>query len=151
MNLKAIQDLVYMEYVKNKYHEMWNGNEVEGTPSDITKLRIINITNLRIPITILSKRAEEIRKGYKSEYIKLDSYNFEQCSTIAELVLMVTEIQEAIDAVLSKDKMNLAEEMADLAIRDMNFCTRHGINLENEILTKHYTNLAREPLHGKKV
>jgi hypothetical protein len=70
---------------------------------------------------------------------------------IAELGLITTEVSEAIEAVRRGDSGHVAEELADVVIRVMNYASRHGICLEDAILTKHEKNLGRAKLHGKKV
>ena len=69
----------------------------------------------------------------------------------AELVmLMVTELGEAVEGIRKDDWSNVAEEMADTVIRIMDFCEARGINLQQAILMKMEKNKVREYKHGKK-
>jgi phosphoribosyl-ATP pyrophosphohydrolase len=70
---------------------------------------------------------------------------------VAELGLINTEVSEAIEAVRHGESDHVAEELADIIIRVMNYASRHGIHLEDAILHKHLKNMQREKLHGKKV
>lgn len=68
------------------------------------------------------------------------------------LMLIVTEVAEACEALRQKDKSknNISEEMADIAIRVMDFCDAFNIDLEKEIIAKLKVNKTRPILHNKK-
>lgn len=70
-------------------------------------------------------------------------------STLAELMLIVTEVAEAAEAVRHSDKANFAEELADICIRVFDTATAHSIDLEQEIVNKMVKNRDRPHMHGK--
>jgi NTP pyrophosphatase (non-canonical NTP hydrolase) len=69
------------------------------------------------------------------------------------ICLMHSELSEALESIrngLSVDaKHGLAEEFADTVIRIMDTCEYLGIDLEQKIIQKHYSNKKREYKHGK--
>lgn len=98
---------------------------------------------------------EEYRKnGYLylwGSYHKLERLNkLQNISAIAELGLISTEVSEAIECIRNNESgKNLGLECADIIIRTLNFMTRHNLNAEKYILTKHKINMERFKLHGK--
>lgn len=71
-------------------------------------------------------------------------------ATLGKLMLVVTEIAEAAEAVRKGDKANYAEELADAIIRILDLSHNQGIDIESEIALKMTINLKRPYKHGKK-
>jgi NTP pyrophosphatase (non-canonical NTP hydrolase) len=67
-----------------------------------------------------------------------------------KLMLVVTEVAEAMEAVRHDDRANFAEEIADTCIRCLDICGSLGIDIEAEITAKMERNRAREYKHGGK-
>lgn len=67
------------------------------------------------------------------------------------LMLLVTEVAEAAEAVRKGDKSNYGEELADIAIRLMDTAVASGVNLEASILHKMELNRNRPHKHGCKL
>lgn len=66
------------------------------------------------------------------------------------LMLMVSELGEACEALRRGDDANFAEELADVAIRLGDACGAWDIDLEAEIVRKMAKNKSRSRKHGKK-
>lgn len=105
----------------------------------------------------MPKSIEKLQKLVYEEYV-VNGYEarWKSCgdgdlADIAEIGLIGTEVTEAIEAVRLQREF-LAEELADIIIRTMNFATRKGIfNLSDVIVQKHQKNMKRGKLHGKRV
>ena len=67
-----------------------------------------------------------------------------------KLMLVITELGEAAEAVEIGDEENFKEEIADAVIRLMDICGAIGMDLEEEIAKKMEVNKKRPTLHGKK-
>ena len=65
------------------------------------------------------------------------------------LMLVVTELAEAMEAHRKQDKVNFDEELADTFIRLFDLCGGLGIDIEAEILKKCEKNKQRPYKHGK--
>lgn len=65
------------------------------------------------------------------------------------LMLIVSEVSEALEALRKKDKSNFEEEIADVAIRLADLCGGMDIDLEAEIQKKMEKNKNRPYKHGK--
>jgi len=65
------------------------------------------------------------------------------------LMLIVTEIAEAMEAHRHQDDANFKEELADAFIRLLDLCGGMGIDIENEIWQKSMVNKKRPYKHGK--
>lgn len=65
------------------------------------------------------------------------------------LMLIVTELAEAMEGYRKKDDANFKEELADTFIRLFDLCGGLGIDIEKEILEKSERNKARPYKHGK--
>lgn len=65
------------------------------------------------------------------------------------LMLIVSELGEALEAHRNDDMENFAEELADVAIRLADLCGGLEIDLEKAILAKMDKNSERPYLHGK--
>lgn len=68
---------------------------------------------------------------------------------LAKLMLVVTELSEAAEAVRHEDLPNFIEEIADTTIRILDLTGTMGINLEGAIQSKMEANVARPYKHGK--
>ena len=65
------------------------------------------------------------------------------------LMLIVTELAEAIEGHRKQDEANFREELADAFIRLFDLCGGLGIDIEKEIAEKSQRNKARPYKHGK--
>src|SRR4051812_11955942 len=65
------------------------------------------------------------------------------------LMLIVTELAEAMEGHRKQDQANFKEELADAFIRLFDLCGGLGIDIEKEILEKSERNKARPYKHGK--
>lgn len=73
----------------------------------------------------------------------------ERDDLLGKLMLVVTEVAEAAEAVRHDDAANFREEIADTIIRLLDISEAQGIDVYHEIRTKMETNAKRPPLHGK--
>lgn len=69
---------------------------------------------------------------------------------LGKLMLVVTEVAEAAEAVRNGEKENFEEEIADTFIRLLDLCGAMGIDPEEIIEKKMVVNRGRPMLHGKK-
>ena len=65
------------------------------------------------------------------------------------LMLIVTELAEAMEAYRHQDDANFKEELADTFIRLLDLCGGLNINIEQEIYEKSIRNKKRPYKHGK--
>ncbi len=65
------------------------------------------------------------------------------------LMLIVTELAEAMEAHRKQDQENFREELADAFIRLLDLCGGLGIDIEGEIAIKSTKNKNRPYKHGK--
>ena len=65
------------------------------------------------------------------------------------LMLVVTELAEAMEAHRKQDDANFKEELADTFIRLLDLCGGLGIDIEKEIHQKTLVNKKRPYKHGK--
>ena len=65
------------------------------------------------------------------------------------LMLIVTELSEAMEAYRHEDKANFREEIADTFIRLLDLCGGLKIDIEEEIDKKSQINIKRPYKHGK--
>ena len=72
-------------------------------------------------------------------------------ATLAKLMLIVSELGEACEAVREGDEDNFREELADTVIRILHMCGAMDIDLEGEIAKKMKVNTGRPMLHGKRL
>ena len=68
---------------------------------------------------------------------------------LGKLMLVVTELAEAAEAVRHRDRENFEEEIADTFIRLLDICGTMGIDPEEGIERKMNTNESRPYRHGK--
>lgn len=67
-----------------------------------------------------------------------------------KLMLVVTEVVEAMEAYRDNDERNFAEELADIVIRVFDLTSGLGIDIEKEIIAKNEINRSRAYKHGSK-
>ncbi|MDP2653896.1 MAG: MazG nucleotide pyrophosphohydrolase domain-containing protein [Candidatus Omnitrophota bacterium] len=65
------------------------------------------------------------------------------------LMLIVTELAEAMEAHRHQDQANFKEELADTFIRLLDLCGGMNIDIEDEIAQKSAKNKKRPYMHGK--
>lgn len=65
------------------------------------------------------------------------------------LMLIVTELAEAMEAYRIQDQENFREEIADTFIRLLDLCGGLGVDIEEEIQKKSDKNRGRPYKHGK--
>jgi len=80
------------------------------------------------------------KKGFKTSWNNMPE----------KLMLVVTELSEAMEAYRHDDKKNFNEEIADTFIRLFDICGSIGINIEDEIEKKMEVNKQRPFKHGKR-
>lgn len=68
---------------------------------------------------------------------------------LAKLMLVVTEMAEAAEAVRRQDHTNFEEELADTLIRIFDLCGTMGIDIGAQIADKMEINMGRPYKHGK--
>lgn len=66
------------------------------------------------------------------------------------LMLIVSELAEALEADRNSNFENFKEELADTVIRIFDLCGYLNIDIESEILAKYEKNKQRPYKHGKK-
>lgn len=69
---------------------------------------------------------------------------------LGKLMLVVTEVSEASEAVRNDDVENFREEIADSIIRLLDIASTTGMDIHYEIEKKMEINKQREYKHGKK-
>jgi NTP pyrophosphatase (non-canonical NTP hydrolase) len=67
-----------------------------------------------------------------------------------KLMLVVTELSEAMEAYRHGNIENFSEEVGDSIIRILDICGSCDIDIEHEIKKKMETNKTRPRLHGKR-
>ena len=80
------------------------------------------------------------KKGFKTSWRNMPE----------KLMLVVTELSEAMEAYRHDDKKNFNEEIADTFIRLFDICGSIGIDIEDEVEKKMEVNKQRPFKHGKK-
>ena len=81
--------------------------------------------------------------GKKQTYIDINN------AITTRLMLIVSELSEALEALRERDGDNFAEELADVAIRLGDLCGGLDIDLEKEVIRKMERNEDRPYKHGK--
>lgn len=69
---------------------------------------------------------------------------------LGKLMLVVSEVSEAAEAVRSGDMGGFAEELADTIIRILDICGSCNIDIDREISEKMSVNKERPMRHGRK-
>lgn len=97
----------------------------------------------------------EEEQNILQKMIKSDDFNFKEVCKVTDaftsqkLMLMVSELSEALEALRKEDVSNFREELADVVIRMGDLCGGYDIDLESEIINKMDKNKDRPKLHGK--
>ncbi len=91
-----------------------------------------------------------------------DEHGFTDATAAEDIALMHSELSEALEDIRAGKPLNLLEyegdkrkpigvpsELADVVIRVMHFCGKHGINLGKAIIEKMAYNESRPYKHGK--
>lgn len=86
---------------------------------------------------VLENKSDESVKQYKNLFI---------CQ---QLLLIITELGEATEALRKGDKNNFDEEIADTFIRLCDLSGFLKLDIDDEIQKKLKKNESRKPLHGK--
>lgn len=86
----------------------------------------------------------------KNEDSTLDIDELYNNAIATRLMLIVSEVSEALEALRKDDTDNFAEELADVVIRVCDLAGGLDIDIEKEILNKIERNKSREYKHGKK-
>lgn len=106
----------------------------------------------------MDERAKDIHqwaidKGfYDREVLAVEKgeYAVDNPSLASEkLMLIVTEVAEAQEALRDGDRENEAEEVADILIRTLDYAAWRGINPDIEVRKKMARNRKRPYLHGR--
>ena len=92
----------------------------------------------------INKLAEEIKKWRESQGFETSWRNMPE-----KLMLVVTELSEAMEAYRHEDLENFAEEIADSFIRLLDICGSVNIDIDGEIKKKMATNKKRPWKHNK--
>lgn len=98
---------------------------------------------------------EYVKNGYEERWNHASELllraSFGRIVDVAEVGLFSTEVSEAQEEIRHDNPKKEEEEIADMIIRAMNYCSRKGYHLQEAILAKHEINMKRDFLHGKKV
>jgi NTP pyrophosphatase (non-canonical NTP hydrolase) len=92
--------------------------------------------------------ANKLRHGWK--VTGRGAFESDPEQVLAVLMLVVTEVAEAAEAVRKTDELNFREELADIVIRVIGLAHGMGIDMRAEILAKVEKNSTREHKHGGK-
>jgi len=141
-SVNDLQEMVFEEYKKNGYYDMW----------ELIELRQL-------------LRKHEHLLGFISGGMLKQLQNI---SDVGEVGLINTEVSELLEIIRKQEKIvneaiandvspipnpinMMGLECADIVIRVLNFCSRKNINVSDYIVKKHEINLQRKKLHGNLV
>ena len=120
-------------------------------------------SKLLAPVQLLAEAVEENRHN-RHPYVPLvcarscvTSIILEEAASEARgfipfrgrMMLVVTEIAEAVAGYQQGDKANVAEELADMMIRIADTARQEGLDLQQALLNKLAKNEQRPEMHGK--
>lgn len=91
------------------------------------------------------------KKGFFIAYNNSDDELMKTHFISSQLMLIVSEVVEAVNALRYEDMENFAEELADILQRVASLCGLLQIDLEGEIEKKMEKNKARGYMHGKRL
>jgi NTP pyrophosphatase (non-canonical NTP hydrolase) len=94
---------------------------------------------------MMNQLSKDIAKWRKTKGFKTNWSNMPE-----KLMLVVTELSEAMEAYRHEDKKNFNEEIADTFIRLFDICGSINLDIESEIKSKMEVNKQRPFRHGKK-
>lgn len=86
---------------------------------------------------------------YITNWAKSKGFNWRKKDINTMLLRLHSEVSEAGEAVRDHNKINLAEELADVFIRLVNICEVMKIDLELEVKIKMQINETRPFLHNR--
>lgn len=118
--------------------------------------------NIEKLVEITHKNARE--KGFWEDWdsicwedglVRNDSSNLDigelfNLATSSRLMLIVSEVSEALEALRNNNNQNFKEELADIIIRTCDLAGGLSIDLQEEIIKKIKINKDRKYKHGKK-
>ena len=99
----------------------------------------------------LNEYAIEIAKWRESKGFITPEHISDATGTLAKLMLVVSEVSEACEAIRDNDFFNFKEEIADTFIRLLDICGTMKIDIDTEIRTKMAKNEKRPYKHGRKI
>lgn len=99
------------------------------------------------PMTML---AQDIVRWRKLKGFETPSSFSDAKGLLAKLMLVVSEVGEAAEAVRKDDYDNFKEEIADTIIRLLDICGSLSMDIDKEVNHKMYVNEGREHMHGKR-
>ena len=85
-----------------------------------------------------------------SEWRKEKGFITEWENVPTKLMLVVTELSEAMEAYRDRNRSEFAYELADATIRIFDLAGTLGVDLEHIIMKKMDVNRERPPIHGRK-
>lgn len=116
---------------------------------DLHKMHIVN--SLTIPELVMQSHGMAREKGFWDNAYMYEGDDELYTSLISEkLMLIVSEVSEALEALRHEDQKEFNEEMADIMIRVADLCGKLKIDLNYEIVKKMEKNASRPYKHGKK-
>lgn len=148
----TLRELINTSNQISRDHGFWDD---ENNPSDVS----CEIASMAEELISLCLVVEDIRKnGIRTNWFvkrTRERFTSTQIKVLSKLVLLITEISEAAEAVMSSPEMvNIAEEMSDIFIRwaDLSKFLEEKLlyESEQEIAQKSAINSQRPRLHGKK-
>jgi NTP pyrophosphatase (non-canonical NTP hydrolase) len=99
----------------------------------------------------MNKLAKEVAAWREGKGFKTPASIKESVAMLSKIMLVVTELAEAAEAVRHGDEQNFKEEIADTYIRLLDISGSYkGFDTESEIQNKMEVNEGRKKLHGKK-
>lgn len=108
------------------------------------------MTNKENLFEVLGKEIVKINSDNGWKITKPSDWETEDYKILAVLMLITSEISEAVEAFRKNDKKNFAEELADVIIRTLDLTTGMEIDIYEEILNKMEKNRNRGYKHGGK-
>lgn len=107
----------------------------------------LELARLMRSVVKLSQQAEDVRHA---EHTPLVRNLRNSTAMVGKLMLVVTELAEAVEAVDKDDRENFREEIADALIRLLDIADSSGMDVDAEIEKKMEANWKRPIKHGKK-
>lgn len=94
-------------------------------------------------------RKRILRKMKNNNFDKEEIDYFNNILKTSDLMLVITEISEMVEALRSNNKDNFKEELSDTILRIITFTKDNNICIKNEVENKIEMNKKRGKLHGK--
>ncbi len=86
----------------------------------------------------------------EKEYLRIIAHLQKTYMLPVKLMLVASELGEAMEAQREGDTEHVAEEIADIFIRLYDLCGGMGIDIEKEVREKFLVNVGRPEKHGKR-